>query len=372
MSKRDYYEILGVARSASQDEIKKNYRKLAMQYHPDKNPGNKDAEAKFKEAAEAYEILSNEEKRKKYDQFGHDGLQFGAGGDYGHNMSDIFDRFEDIFSMFGGQSGRRGGKASMAQAGQDLGQQITISLKEAYLGVTKEIKLYHYRACTTCSATGCQAGTKPVTCGSCKGHGSVHIQQGFFAVARECKSCQGRGFTITNPCSTCKGQSRISTHSTFSARIPAGAHDGLEIRYSEQGDAGVYGGPSGALYIQVSVAPDKQFNRRGNDLITTLNLTYPQLVLGCQIEITLIDGSKEILKVPRGCQVGKELHIPGKGFSSIRGAQTRGDCIVITQCDIPTKLSEDAKKTLLDFSEKLGSDQHASSGIYGFFKKFLG
>ncbi len=370
MSKKDYYDILGVSRSASQDEIKKNYRKLAMKYHPDKNPDNAEAEAKFKEAAEAYEVLSDPQKRQKYDQHGHEGLH--AGADYHTNMSDIFESFGDIFGNIFGQQGRQRGQASIAQPGHDLSQQITISLEESYLGVNKEIKLYHYQQCETCSGSGCKGNSKPSVCTDCRGQGSVHMQRGFFTYAQQCTPCQGRGFTITNPCSTCKGQSRVSVHTTFKPNIPAGIYHGAEIRYSNRGDAGTFGGPAGNLYLTILIAPDKNFSRRDNDLITTLNLTYPQLVLGCQIEITLIDGSKETLKIPRGCPVGKELKIIGKGFPSLKGTKTRGNCTVITQCEIPSKLSASAKESLLDYAQKLDDQQKSSSGIYGFFKKFLG
>jgi molecular chaperone DnaJ len=371
--KRDYYQILGVEKNASLEDIKKAYRKLAMQYHPDRNPGNKEAEEKFKEAAEAYEVLSNHEKRSKYDQFGPEGLQ-GTGFHHYENVDDIFENFSDIFEgLFGGQMGGRARKAgNVAQRGHDLSLNIEITLKEAYEGCKKDIKIYHYEPCQTCRATGSKDGSKPSICVTCKGRGSVYVQHGFFTYTQPCTTCKGQGYKITSPCSECRGQSRVQKHEKLSVTIPAGIFDQAELRLSEKGDAGVFGGNAGDLYISVSVKPDSKFFRRDHDLVTHLNLTYPQLVFGCQIEIEQIDGTKETIKIPRGCPISKELKIEGKGFPRLR-TSGRGNLVIITQCDIPTKLNEETKQALLTYAEKLGNQsQQSEGGISGFFKKFLG
>ncbi len=373
-TKRDYYEVLGVERNAPADEIKKAYRKLALQYHPDRNPNNKDAEAKFREAAEAYEVLSDANKRHQYDQFGHAATQGNAG--HYDNMEDIFESFGDIFeNLFGaGPSGRRQAKRSApaAQRGQDLAQVMSISLKESYLGCQKEIRIYHFQPCDLCKGSGCKEGSKPSICSTCAGSGTILHRQGFFTLSQPCSTCHGQGFRITNPCSECRGQSRIQKHEKLMVSIPAGIYHGAELRIMGKGDAGVFGGSSGDLYLTVEVQPDKAFSRKNNDLVTILNLTYPQLVLGCQIEIENIDGSKESIKIPRGCHVGKEIIIEDKGFAKLRGSG-RGNLVIISNCDIPTKLDEATKTALLTYAEKLGNaSQQNSGGISGFFKRFLG
>lgn len=372
-TKRDYYEILGVDKNATAEDIKKAYRKAALQYHPDRNPGNKEAEAKFREATEAYEILSDAAKRKQYDQFGHAGTQ-----GFGHheNMEDIFESFSDIFEgLFGSQGPRRGSKkgaAASAQRGHDLSQKVEISLKESYLGCSKEIKIYHFEQCARCKGTGCKEGSKSSNCSNCQGSGTILYRQGFFTLSQLCSACHGQGFQITDPCTECRGQSRVQKHEKISVTIPAGIYHNAELRILGKGDAGVFGGTAGDLYLTVEILPDKNFMRKDHDLVTTLVLTYPQLVLGCQIEIENIDGTKETIKVPKGCPVGKEIVVVGKGFAKLRG-HGRGNLVIITTCDIPSKLNDDAKEALLSYSEKLGpSSQQQSGGISGFFKKFLG
>ncbi len=374
MQKRDYYEILGVSKTASADEIKKSYRKLALQYHPDRNPDNKEAEEKFKEAAEAYEVLSTPQKRQKYDQFGHAGMQGGADFHQYSDIGDIFESFGDVFGdLFGMKTGGRKKRSTAGptpQRGHDLSQSIEISFKESFLGCKNEIKIYHYIACTTCSSSGCAADSKPIMCKKCNGSGAQHFQQGFFTYQQTCLACQGQGFTISSPCNECRGQSRIQKHERLSVSIPAGIFDQAELRLSGKGDAGVFGGQPGDLYLAVHVKPDNIFLRRDNDLVTTLTLTYPQLVLGCQIEIELLDSTKQEVKIPKGCPVGKEVIILGKGFKLLRGSGY-GNLIIKTQCDIPSKISSDAKELLLKYSSNI-EDQQKSSGLSGFFKKFLG
>lgn len=374
MSKRDYYEVLGVSKSASQDEIKKSYRKLALKYHPDRNPDNKEAEDKFKEAAEAYEVLSNAQKRQKYDQFGHAGMQGGTDYHQYGDINDIFESFGDIFgSIFGGGPRRQQKKSGPSpQRGHDLSQPLTISLKEAYLGCKKEIKVYNYVPCGTCSGTGCANGTKPTVCSACQGTGQQVSRQGFFAFSQPCSSCYGQGFTISSPCGTCRGQSRIQKHNKLVVNIPAGIYHNAELRVAGKGDSGIFGGSAGDLYINISVEEDKRFYRRNNDLITHLNLTYPQLVLGAQIEIESIDGSKESIKIAKGCPVGKEIVIAGKGFKNLHG-RGQGNLVIITKCDIPKRLDPNAKKVLLEYAKEIGTEvSNTSDGIAGFFKKFLG
>jgi len=374
MAKKDYYEVLGVSKDATNDEIKKAYRKLALKYHPDRNPDNKEAEEKFKEAAEAYEILSDPQKKQKYNQFGHAGMH---GGDSSHftNINDIFESFGDIFGdLFGGgsRSSRGRSKAGLTpKRGHDLSKTIEITLKDSYTGCKEEVNNYHYTNCSSCSGTGCKTDSNPTQCQKCHGSGQVNYQQGFFSFAQPCRECGGEGYTIKNPCQTCKGQSRIQKYDKFTVNIPAGIYDGAELRVKGKGDAGVYGGPSGDFYLKIYIQPDKHFYRREDDLTTNLTLTYPQLVLGCQVEIENIDNIKETIKIPKGCSVGKEIIIPGKGFSKIRG-HGKGNLVVITQCDIPKKLDKETKDALMKYAENLGDKTKEDGGISGFFKKFLG
>lgn len=375
MSKRDFYEILGVSRSATNDEIKAAYRKLALQYHPDRNPGNKEAEEKFKEAAEAYEVLSDAQKRKTYDQFGHAGMGGAAGGYGAHNMNmdDIFENFGDIFGdIFGGQKRARKKNGPEPRRGHDLHKDINVTLKESYTGTKQEIAYYHFEVCDTCKGKGTKPGTKPVACATCKGTGQVHFSQGFFMYSQACSTCGGQGFTIPSPCSSCNGQSRKQIYDKFNVTIPAGIFDGAELRIAGKGDAGVYGGPSGDLFLKVNVLSDAHFKRVDDDLTCTVLLTYPQLVFGSQVEIQNIDGTKETIKITKGCPVGERIIVAGKGFPKLRGSG-RGNLVVITNCDIPKKLSEKAKESLNEYSKEIGtSTQNGSGGISGFFKKFLG
>lgn len=373
MAKRDYYNILGVSKESSAAEIKKSYRKLALKYHPDRNPDNKQAEDKFKEAAEAYDILSNPEKRKKYDQLGHAGMNQSGGQAGFSDINDIFDNFSDIFGdLFGGRKKKKTVGSPIPKRGHDLAKQIDISLKDSYTGCSIDLNIYHYTSCNSCQGSGCKSGTKASACSTCNGYGEVSYQQGFFAFSQPCSDCRGEGFTILSPCQTCSGQSRIQQYEKIDGiKIPAGVYDGAELRLSGKGDAGIYGGSSGDLYIKISVSPEKHFYRKNNDLVTRLSLTYPQLVFGCQVEITNINGSKETIKIPRGTPVGEEIKLIGKGFPDIRN-KVKGNLIVITECDIPKKLDNETKQSLKDYAERLGNQSQDSNGISGFFKKFLG
>jgi molecular chaperone DnaJ len=380
-AKKDFYDILGVSKTATQDEIKTAYRALALKYHPDRNPGNKEAEEKFKQAAEAYSVLSNPEKRKQYDQFGTTesmgGMGGGFGGPGGMNMDDIFESFGDIFGdILGG--GTRQGHARRKKGGpepirgHDLAKEISISLKESYLGTKKEISYYRFFPCETCHGAGMKAGTSAKECSTCHGAGQMTFRQGFFMYSQPCSACGGQGYTIPSPCPTCNGQSRIQRYDKFTVTIPAGIYNGAELRVAGKGDAGVYGGSSGDLFITIHVIAEKQFKRIDDDLVSSITLTYPQLVLGCQLEIENIDGTKELLKVPKGCPIGEKIVVPGKGFAKLR-SNARGNLVVVTQCHIPKKLSPEAKDTLTKYSELIGTDvADKDSGITSFFKKFLG
>jgi len=379
MEHKDFYTTLGVARNASQEDIKKAYRKLAMKYHPDRNPDNKEAESKFKEAAVAYETLSDEQKRRQYDQFGHTEQGMGGGGAGQHgfhssnvNMDDILRGFGDIFGdIFGqGQARRRSGPEP--KRGHDLQHTIEITLKDAFLGTKRDIAYYHFAECETCKGTGCAKGTKPTTCSQCKGTGQLTYQQGFYMYTQHCGTCHGLGYQILSPCTTCGGQSRVQIYDKFTVSIPRGIYNNAELKVGQKGDAGVYGGPAGDLLLQVTITPDKTFSRTDDDLICTLSLTYPQLVFGCQLEVESIDGSRHTVKIPKGCPVGERIVIKGEGFYKLRG-NTRGNLVIVTQCHIPTKLDAAAKEALTDYSDAIGTElKKADNSISSFFKKFLG
>ncbi len=374
MNKTDFYKVLGVERSATTDEIKTAYRKLAMKYHPDRNPDNKTAEDKFKEATEAYEVLGDTQKRDQYDQFGHAGMNNGmGGGQHSHannmNMDDIFENFGDIFgSMFGGGSAKnRRKKGPQPQAGISLTKEIEITLKEAFLGTKKEIAYHHFFCCEACSGTGARTGTSAQTCTTCNGSGEMHFKQGFFMYAQACTSCSGKGFIIPAPCSSCNGQSRVQRYDKFTVNIPRGIFDNAELRVSEKADAGLYGGPAGDLFLHIRVKEDKTFKRDQDDLICHVMLTYPQLTLGCQVDIESIDETKHAIKIPKGCPVGEKIVIADEGFYKLRG-KTRGNLIIITQCFIPHKISAEAKKKLQEYSSIVGTQ---TSDGEGFITSFL-
>ncbi len=375
MNKTDYYKILGVGQSATTDEIKTAYRKLAMKYHPDRNPDNKNAEDKFKEATEAYEVLGDTQKRSQYDQFGHAGMNSGMGGGHGHanmNMDDIFENFGDIFgSMFGGGAKQRRKKGPQPQVGLSLTKNIEITLQEAFLGTKREVAYHHYFCCDTCSGTGARPGTSAQTCATCHGSGEAHLKQGFFMYVQACGTCSGQGFIITTPCTTCNGQSRVQRYDKFTVNIPKGISDDTELRVSGKADAGLFGGPAGDLFLRINVKEDKTFKRDGDDLVCTVMLTYPQLTLGCQVDVENIDGTKHSIKIPKGCPVGEKIIISDEGFHKVRG-KTRGNLVIITQCFIPSKISADAKKKLQEYSDIVGDQAREDGFITSFFKKFLG
>ncbi len=381
MEQKDYYTVLGVPRTASEADIKAAYRKLALKYHPDRNPNNKEAEGKFKEAAQAYEVLSDAKKRKNYDQFGQAGVDgMGHGSQHGMNMDDIFNNFGDIFGdIFGTgqqQSKKRKKSSPAPQRGHDLVKEMSITLKESYVGTKKEVTYYHFVPCTTCNSSGTAKGSNIQACSSCDSTGQMTFRQGFFMYSQTCSACSGNGFIIPSPCKTCSGQTRVQHHDKFTITIPNGIFDGADLRISQKGDAGIFGGPAGDLFIKIQVLPDTTFKRVGDDLICNVILTYPQLVCGGQVEIESIDGTKQTIKIKKGCQIGEKIVIADKGFQKVR-SNARGNLIVVTKCHIPKKLSEEAKQTLINYSTLLdaqggiNSDANNDGSIIGFFKKLL-
>lgn len=370
MSKRDYYEILGVGKTATADEIKKAYRRVAKQFHPDKNPGNAEAEAKFKEACEAYEVLSEADKRARYDKHGHEGVKFGAGGFNYDNFTHASD-FEDIFSsmfgnIFGGGGGQRQSSGrGQAERGRDLKVNLAVTLEEAYHGKEAEIALTRLETCGTCTGSGASPGSKPKTCPRCKGAGAVRFQQGFFSVNTVCDTCQGQGQVIENPCSSCSGRGRVNKRSQVKVRIPAGVDDENRVRVSSEGEVGPHNGPRGDLYIDISVKEHDVFERQGEDLITQVELSFSQAALGDEIEVPTMDG-KEKLKMAAGTQSHTLFRMTGKGMPRVNDNKRRGDLYVRTIVDTPTKLTDRERELLRELAEI--NSQKVSEGK-GFFSR---
>jgi len=376
MNKTNYYKMLGVEKNATTDEIKSAYRKLAFKYHPDKNPGDKKSEDKFKEISEAYEVLSDDKKRAQYDQFGTVSQEGQGFSGHQTNTEDIFQGFADIFgAMFGEQQHKRG-KVSYAQQGHSLSKDVEVSFKESFIGVKRDISYYHFVVCTACKGFGSKKGTPPNACSGCGGSGQVRFNQGFMVFMQTCPTCRGEGFDIPDPCSTCNGQSRVQHYEQFSVNIPAGVVDGMELRVAQKGDAGIFGGGYGDLVLRIRVGQDQTFKRQDDNLLCYVLLTYPQLVFGCQIEVESIDGTKHSVKIPQGCAVGKQIVITGKGFPKIKQKSGNGDFIITTKCHIPIKLSSEEKEALAHYSKLIGTDVTPHKGeeqsIVSFFKKFLG
>ena len=378
--KRDYYEVLGVSKGASDDEIKKAYRKLAKKYHPDMNPGDKEAEAKFKEVNEAYSILSDSEKRARYDQFGHAGVDpnYGAGGPGGgfggFDMGDI--DLGDIFgSFFGGGFGGFGGSASSRrngpQKGESLRASLTISFEEAAFGCEKEINLNRTEECEACHGSGAEPGTTAETCPDCRGTGVVRVQQrtgGFaFSSTAPCSRCRGTGKIIHTPCKACGGSGSVKKTKRVTVSIPAGIDDGQAISLRGQGNAGKNGGPAGDLIVAVHVKPHPQFHRDGTTVLYEQPVTFYQAVMGAELEIPTIDGMVKY-NLPAGTQTGTTFRLRGKGIPELRG-RGRGDQYVTVRVQIPTSLNGEQKEALRAFAEAMGEDVPEESGLKGFFDK---
>ncbi|QFU23979.1 molecular chaperone DnaJ [Shewanella eurypsychrophilus] len=370
MSKRDYYEVLSVGRDSSEREIKKAYKRLAMKFHPDRNPGDKDAEANFKEVKEAYEILTDSDKKAAYDQFGHAGVDPNRGGGGGH--ADFGDVFGDVFGdIFGG--GRRGGGQRQAARGSDLRYNLELSLEEAVKGLTKELRIPALAACEPCDGTGAKKGSKPTTCGTCHGQGQVQMRQGFFAVQQACPTCHGRGKIIKDPCNKCHGEGRVEKSKTLSVKIPAGVDNGDRIRLSGEGEAGEFGAPPGDLYVQVSVREHSIFVRDGNNLYCEVPISFGKAALGGGIEVPTLDG-KVNLKIPAETQTGRMFRMRGKGVKSVR-SHAVGDLLCKVVMETPVNLNERQKELLREFDENLcGASKKHSPKAEGFFdgvKKFF-
>ncbi len=344
-AKRDFYEILGLGRDADDDTIKKAYRKLAMKHHPDRNPDNKGAEEKFKEAKEAYEILSDPQKRAAYDQHGHAGVDASMGrGGGGASFSDAFgDIFGDIFGQSqGGRGGRNG-----VYRGADLRYNLEITLEQAARGTETKIRIPTHETCETCKGSGAKPGTQPKTCGTCDGHGQVRMQQGFFSVQQTCPKCQGRGKVITDPCAPCHGAGRVKKQKTLSVKIPSGVDDGDRIRLSGEGEPGVNGGPSGDLYVQLQVKPHPVFQRDGDDLHCEMPISFTKAALGGEVEIPTLDGQAKI-RIPAETQSGKIFRLRGKGIKGVR-SHSLGDLLCHVIIETPVNLTEKQKTLLREF-----------------------
>ena len=355
-AKRDYYEVLGVSRTATEQEIKSSYRKLAMQYHPDRNPDNHAAEEKFKECSEAYAVLIDAEKRQRYDQFGHAGVNGGGGfgGFDPSNFTDFSDIFGDLFSdFFGVNVGGRGGRPR-AQRGGDARADLTLTFEEAAHGKKTSVKVRRYETCETCHGSGAAAGKGPSTCSSCGGRGQVRYQQGFFSIARTCPACHGMGRVIKDPCAKCKGETRVMHERTVEVTVPPGVDDGTRMRYQEQGDSGINGASAGDLYVVLHVKPHPFFEREGKNLYCSVPISFTQAALGAEIVIPTLDGEHK-LKVPDGTQSGTTFRIRGKGLHALQGSG-KGDLFVRVRVQTPSKLTRRQRELLEELAGSTSFD----------------
>ena len=372
MSKRDFYEVLTVSRTATDAELKASFRKLAMQFHPDRNPGDAEAELKFKEINEAYQCLSDKDKRAAYDRFGHAAFeQGGAGGaggfgaeGFASSMADIFD---DLFGGLGGQRGRTGGR----ERGSDLRYNMEITLEDAFKGKNATIKVPTSVSCEACSGSGAKPGSKPKTCTTCAGHGRVRAQQGFFAIERTCPTCSGRGEVIDNPCTACSGAGRVTRERSLSVNIPAGVEDGTRIRLAGEGEAGVRGGPSGDLYIFLALKPHPFFQRDGADLFCQVPISMVQAALGGDFTVRTLDGEESAIKVPEGTQSGRQFKLRGKGMPVLRSRDV-GDLYIQARVETPQNLTKRQRELLAEFSAESSTKTHPeSSGFFAKMKDFF-
>ncbi len=377
MAKADYYEILEVARTADEKELKSAFRRLAMKLHPDKNPDDAESEKKFKEVNEAYETLKDPQKRAAYDRFGHAAFeQGGMGGGGGFQSGGFSDIFEDIFGeMMGGRGGARGraggGGGGGRERGADLRYNMEISLEEAFAGKTAQIRVPTSITCDVCSGSGAKPGTKPATCATCQGSGRIRAAQGFFSIERTCPTCHGRGQTITDPCGKCHGQGRVTEERSLSVSIPSGIEDGTRIRLTGEGEAGLRGGPAGDLYIFLSVKPHEFFQRDGADLYCSVPISMTTGALGGTFDVVTLDGTKSRVTVPEGTQPGKQFRLKAKGMPVLRSAQT-GDLYIQIQIETPQKLNKRQRELLQEF-EQLSSKENnpESTGFFARMKDFF-
>ena len=375
MAKRDYYEVLGVARDAGEDDLKKTYRKLAMQWHPDRNQGNAEAEAKFKELNEAYDVLKDAEKRAAYDRFGHAAFEQGGPGGGGGGGPFGGGGFEDIFEeMFGRFGGGGRGQRAAAGRGADLRTQVEVSLEEAFAGAKKTIRFATSVSCEACKGVGAEGGAASgvQNCGTCQGSGKVRAQQGFFLVERTCPTCGGAGRTIKNPCKICRGAGRVQRERNLNVSVPAGVDDGTRIRLTGEGEAGQRGAPAGDLYVDIAVRPHPIFQRDGGNILVRVPLRMTQAALGGHVEVPSIDGGRSKVTIPAGTQTGDQFRLRGKGFSVLRSA-ARGDMYVQVMVETPQNLSPKQRELLEQFeaeAEKGGRTSPESEGFFAKVKEF--
>jgi molecular chaperone DnaJ len=372
MAKRDFYEVLGVSREATEDDLKKAYRKQAMAYHPDRNQGDNGAEAKFKEVNEAYDVLKDAEKRAAYDRFGHAAFEGGNGGGAGGGGNPFGAGFEDIFEeMFGrfGGGGRGGGRRQASGRGADLRTGVEITLEDAFAGTKKTVRVPSSISCDACSGTGAEGGsTTAQTCPTCQGAGKVRAQQGFFLIERTCPTCNGQGRIIKNPCKVCQGAGRVQRDRTLSVSIPAGVEDGTRIRLTGEGEAGVRGAPAGDLYVDISVRQHPLFQRDGANIFVRVPLRMTQAALGGAVEVPVVDGGRARVTIPAGTQAGDQFRLRGKGFSVLRSA-ARGDMYVQVSVETPQNLTKKQRDLLEEFEAEAAQGGRTSPESEGFFAK---
>jgi molecular chaperone DnaJ len=352
--KRDFYEVLGVSRTATEQEIKSSYRKMALQYHPDRNPDNPDAEEKFKECSEAYAVLADSEKRARYDRFGHAGVA-GSGPSGGGFDPTVFNDFQDIFGDlfgFGDMFGQGQRRRSRAQRGSDMREDITLEFEQAVFGVSRQVQIRRLETCDDCKGSGAAPGKAPINCTACGGRGQIRYQQGFFAVARTCSTCGGTGKLIIDPCKKCKGQGRVRRERTVTVKVPAGVEEGARILYSGEGEAGIYDGPPGDLYVVLHVKEHSFFNREGKDLHCVIPISFTQAALGTEVDVPTLEG-EQVMKVPEGTQTGTILKLRNKGVPVLNG-HGRGDLYVEFKVQTPAKLSK-RQRELLEELENEGA-----------------
>ena len=375
MAKRDYYDILGVSKGASADEIKKGYRTKAKELHPDRNKDNPDSEAKFKEANEAYEVLKDGEKKAAYDRFGHAAFEGGGGGrpgggGFGGGNADFTSAFSDVFDdLFGNFAGGQRGGGNRASRGSDLRYNLRISLEEAFSGLQKTINVPTSVACDNCKGTGAEGGSEPTSCPTCSGMGKVRAQQGFFTVERTCPTCSGLGQIIKNPCKSCQGAGRVEKDRALSVNIPAGVETGTRIRLAGEGEAGMRGGPSGDLYIFIEVADHALFQREGTNVFCRVPVSMAKAALGGSIEVPTIDGGRGRVQIPAGSQSGRQMRLRSKGMPALRGGSA-GDMFIELAVETPVNLTARQKELLTEFDELAENNNPESSSFFSSVKSF--
>lgn len=365
--KRDYYEILGIGRDASVDEIKKSYRKLAVKFHPDKNPDDPESEGKFKEAAEAYAVLSDEEKRARYDRFGHQGV--GGGGFDASQFTDFADILGDLFGFGEGLGGGRGRRGTRPVRGNDLRYDLTLAFEDAVFGKEMPLEIPRIVSCSKCNGSGSKPGTKPETCAGCGGQGQVRYSQGFFAMARTCPQCGGAGKVIKHPCSACGGAGRIREEKSISVKIPAGVDEGSRLRVAGEGESGFNGGPPGDLYVFVNVREHEKFSRRDYDIHSEESISFTKAALGGELTIATIHGN-ETLEIPAGTQPNQRFRLRGKGVPFVDGSG-RGDHYVHVGIHVPARLSDEQKELLSKFAEITGEEPQETKGVFDKVRDFF-